>query len=138
MRIPRVAAIIMLAFLGLSAIAGSVPMIVGSFQSTWNMMPLSLLQYSPFHSYFIPGIILFVANGLLALWVLWLVLRHKRNFEMWTVFQGCVLLGWLVVECLMLWLVHWLHFLYGAVGLVLIVSGYMLRRKNDGAQSLHS
>jgi hypothetical protein len=34
-------------------------------------MPQTLLQYSLFHSYLIPEIILLVANGLLSFWVLW-------------------------------------------------------------------
>jgi len=127
MRFARVAAIVMLTFLGLSAIAGAVPMIGGSLRSASSIMPLSLLQYSPFHSYLIPGLILLFANGLLALWILRLVWRQQRHAGLWTVFQGCVLLGWLVVECAMLRLVMWLHFVYGAVALVLIVAGLVLR-----------
>lgn len=127
MRFARVAAIVMLTFLGLSAIAGAVPMIAGSLRSAWSIMPLSLLRYSPFHSYLIPGLILLFANGLLALWILGLVWRQQDHAGLWTVFQGCVLLGWLVVECVMLRLVMWLHFVYGAIALVLIVAGLVLR-----------
>ena len=45
-------------------------------------MPQTLLQYSPFHSYLIPGIILFVVNGLMSLLVLWLTVRA---FGLWLV-----------------------------------------------------
>lgn len=128
MKFARVAAIATLAFLGISAIAGAVPMIVGSLRGGWSFMPLSMLQYSPFHSYLVPGIILLAANGLLAFWILWRVLKHKDNGGEWTAFQGCVLLGWLAVECWMLRLVMWLHFAYGAVAVVLIVSGFLLWR----------
>jgi hypothetical protein len=128
MKFARVAAIAMLAFLGISAIAGAVPMIAGSLRGGSSFMPLSLLQYSPFHSYLVPGMILLGANGLLALWILWRVLKRRENSGEWTVVQGCVLLGWLVVECWMLRLVMWLHFAYGAVAVVLIVSGFLLRR----------
>lgn len=130
MRLAQVSAIVMLAFLGLSAIAGAVPMILHPFGPAASL-PLSYLRFSPFHSYLIPGIILLVANGLLTLWVLWRVVRRSPGRWLWIGFQGCVLLVWLVVECWMLRMVIWLHYLYGAVALVLIVSALALR--NAGA-----
>lgn len=105
-------------------------MIVHPLGNEMSLMPLSLLEHSPFHSYLIPGIILLVANGLLALWVLLLAIRRKPRHGLWTAFQGCVLLGWLIVECIMLRLVIWPHYLYGAVALVLIASGLILRRES--------
>jgi hypothetical protein len=129
MKFARKSAIVGLAFLAVSALAGSIPMIVRPLGNEMSLMPLSLLKHSPFHSYLIPGIILFVANGLLALWVLWLAIKRKPRCGLWTAFQGCVLLGWLIVECIMQRLVIWPHYLYGAVALMLIASGLILRRE---------
>lgn len=92
-------------------------------------MPQSLLQYSPFHSFLIPGVLLLMANGLLAVWVLWQAARQRCNYGWWTAFQGCVLLVWIVVECVMLRLVIWAHCLYGAVAMGLILAGVALRRE---------
>ena len=129
MRILRALAVILLLYVSLTAIYGGVHLIRDAHGNPWGMMPLSLLQYSPFHSWLIPGIILLTANGLLGLWVLGLVLAHRRRREgLWTAFQGCVLLGWLVVECVLLRVVAWPHYLYGAVALALIVVGFALRR----------
>ena len=125
----RVIAMAGLAFLGLSSLAGAIPMIVDPSGGALRM-PLSLLRHSPFHSYLIPGILLFVFDGVLALWVLWLAMMAKPRCGLWTVLQGCVLLVWLAVECLMLRMVIWPHYLYGAVALVLVVSGLALRREN--------
>ena len=50
----------------------------------WSM-PHSLLQYSPFHSCLIPGIILLVANGLLILWVLWLTVEKHSGYGWWVI-----------------------------------------------------
>lgn len=102
-------------------------MIVSSIWKTREFMPLSLLQHSPFRSYLIPGIILLVANGLLALWIVRLVIQRRPGYGLWTALQGCVLMGWLVVECIMLRLVIWPHYLYGAVALLLIVFGFVQR-----------
>ena len=126
MRPVRTAAITLLTFLGITALAGAVPMILYPRGSA--MMPLSLLEHSPFRSFLIPGLVLFTANGLLALWVLRLVLARKRHYGLWVALQGSVLLIWLIVECWMLRAVVWLHYLYGAVAVALIVTGFVLRR----------
>jgi len=127
MRKTRWAAIVLLAFLGASGIAGSVPMLADPHGSP-ERLPQSLLRYSPFHSYLIPGILLLAANGIFAVWVLWLAVRKRRNYGWWTVFQGCVLLVWLVVECIMLRLVAWPHYFYGGVAVGLIALGVALER----------
>jgi hypothetical protein len=127
MKAMRVAVMILLAFLGVGALVGAVPMILWPFETQWNLLPLSVLQYSPFHSFLIPGIILLVSNGLLALWVLWLVIARKSSFELWTALQGCVLLGWLVVECWMIRAVGGAHYFYAAIAIALIVLGFAMR-----------
>jgi hypothetical protein len=68
MKAARIVAIVMLVFLGLSGIVGAIPMLRHPNDEPWHMLQ-SLLQYSPFHSYLIPGIILLAANGLLSLMV---------------------------------------------------------------------
>jgi hypothetical protein len=117
-----------LVFLGLSGIIGAIPLIVHSVGKPWAM-PQSLLQHSPFRTYLIPGIILLVANGLLSLWVLWLLLHRQNGYGWWVAAQGCVLFGWLVVEAVMLRLVIWAHYFYGSVALVLVVAGIALARR---------
>lgn len=129
MKYVRLFAILLLVYLSLGAIAGSVPMIFDPIGRQWALLPLSLLIHSPFHSFLIPGIILLTANGLLALCVLWLVLMRKPRYGLWTMLQGCVLLGWLGVQCLMLRQVVWLHYLYGLVALALVLSGLALHRE---------
>ena len=123
----RVAVMILLAFLGVGAVVGAIPMILWPFGTQWNLLPVSILQYSPFRSFLIPGIILLVSNGLLAFWVLWLVIARKSSFELWTAFQGCVLLGWLVVECWMIQAVGGAHYFYAAIAIALMVLGLAMR-----------
>ena len=133
MKTVRWAGIALLFFLAASAIIGSLPMLAHPHGSPWSM-PQSMLRYSPFPSYLIPGIVLLVANGLLALWALSLALAQVRRCGLWTALQGCVLLGWLVVECIMIRLVAWPHYLYGAVALGLIAAGLLLRRDEVRAE----
>jgi hypothetical protein len=128
MKAARIAAITALAFLALSALVGAVPMIKDPGGSPW-WMPLSLLRYSPFHSFLIPGIILLFAIGLLSCWVLWLAITRSPGYGWWIAVQGCVLLGWLITEMFMLRLVMWAHVFYGAIALLLLISGLLLARR---------
>ncbi len=129
MRAARIVVIVMLVFLGLSGMVGAIPILMHPTDEPWHM-PQNLLQYSPFDSYLIPGIILLAANGLLSLWVLWLTVRQHPGYGWWVTAQGCVLSGWLIVEMAMLRLVVWPHYLYGTVALALVVSGLDLAREN--------
>jgi hypothetical protein len=130
MRLFRITAIAALIFVGLSGLVGGVPLIIHAHEEPW-WLPQSLLQYSPFHSYLIPGIILFTAIGLLSCWVLWLTLRVHKNFGWWVTLQGCVLLGWLVTEMIMLRLVVWPQILYSLFAGALVLSGVRLTRQNE-------
>jgi uncharacterized membrane protein len=127
MKTVRWTGIALLFFLAVSSIIGSLPMLADPHGSPWNL-PQSLLQHSPFPSFLVPGILLLVFNGLLASWVLWLALDEIPRYGLWTALQGCVLLGWLVVECIMIRMAVWPHYLYGAVALGLIATGLRLWR----------
>lgn len=123
----RWVSIALLFFLGVSGVVGAVPMIADPHGSPWQM-PQNLLIHSPFRSYLVPGIVLFSANGILPLVICALALRGVRNYAALTACQGVVLLGWIVIECLMLRTVAWPHYLYGGLGAVMIACGVLLRR----------
>ena len=123
-------AIVTLIFLGLSGVIGAITLIVNPGDEPWSM-PQSLLQYSPFRSYLVPGIILLIANGLFSVWALWLTVSRRPGYGWWVIVQGVVLLGWLIVEVAMLRLMVWPHCLYGAVAMVLVISGIAIVRTNS-------
>lgn len=128
----RGSAITLLAFLGLSAIAGAAPMLM--HPDGGGVFPPSLLEHTPFHSFLVPGMILFTANGLLALVVLWMLVRRKPGFALAVGAQGCVLLGWIVMECILLRVVVWLQVFYGLLGVALIVLGALLLRDSGSTE----
>jgi hypothetical protein len=126
MKAARFVSLFALVFLALSSVVGAVPMLTDPRGQPWQM-PQSLLAHSPFHSYLVPGIVLLVMNGLMSMFVCVLVLRRKRGYGLWIAAQGCILFGWLTVECIVLRMVIWPHYVYGAVALVLVVAGLRLR-----------
>ena len=68
MKTARILAICALAFLAVSSVVGAVPMLLHPEGAAW--LPASLLQYSGFHTFLVPGLLLLAANGLLAFVVL--------------------------------------------------------------------
>lgn len=77
----HVAAIALLLFNGIGALYGGWQLATdptgGSMQ-----MPLSYLQYSPFETYLIPGIVLFIANGIGSLVVLGLMAARSPYYPL--------------------------------------------------------
>ncbi len=131
MRVARVVAVSALVFLGVTAMVGAIPMLLHPGGEPWQM-PQTLLARSSFHSYLVPGIILLLAIGLMSFWVAWLAVRRRGGYGCWVIAQGCVLAGWLVVQMVMLRMVILPHYFYGAVAVVLVVTGGVMVRGGKG------
>lgn len=83
----------------------------------------SHLRYSPFTNYFIPGLILFTVNGLLnCIAVLFIIFRQKQ-YALAIIFQGCLLLGWIVIQAYLLRELNFLHILFAGIAILLILLG---------------
>lgn len=117
-----------LIFNGLTACFGGLLLLIKPDGSALGMS-IELLNHSPFTSFFIPGIILFTVIGLFSLWVSWLVLRNHEYAIPLIFVQGCLLLGWIIIQIILIQSLNYLHLVYGASGLLLIISALMLSRK---------
>jgi hypothetical protein len=115
---------------------------VGAVYGGWNLMSypdgssmgisLDWLKYTPFPGYFIPGIILFVANGLFSFAVLLALLAGAKNTPWLVMAQGAILTGWIMIQILMIQTVNSLHIIFGSMGFALILLGILLHRNNVG------
>lgn len=86
-------------------------------------MSANLLAASPFKDFFIPGILLFVCNGIASIVAFAGFLLHPRKLA-WLVWaQGIILLIWLMVQVIMIQTLHPLQFIMGATGAALIYLG---------------
>ena len=92
-----------------------------------------LLQHSPFHNYLIPGLVLFVANGLFSITVFGMVLLGYKKYPWFIIAQGCVLFGWIIIQVLLLQALSWLHLVWGSIGLLLALIGLLLARSKPHA-----
>jgi len=109
---------------GIGAIYGGSNLILHPDGSSIQLS-LQWLQHTPFHNYFIPGIILFIANGLLSMFVFMALLLKYKNYPWLVIAQGVVLTGWIVIQILLIQTVYFLHIILGSFGIALILLGIL-------------
>ena len=115
----------LLSLLGLGAFFGGGVLIVSPLVKLLGM-PLSILQHSPFSSFLIPGIILFIVLGLVPLLLVFALQKRATNkwaeqfnfykdmYWAWSysINIAFALIIWIQVEMAYLQSVHWSHTLY--------------------------
>jgi hypothetical protein len=126
----KIIASALLLFNGIGAIYGGWNLIIHPDGSSLQMTP-GYLQYSPFNNYLIPGIILFIANGLGSFVVIATLLFNYRKYPFLIILQGSILTGWIVIQMILVRSIFPLHIVLGAVGLLLILSGVVLLQNNN-------
>jgi len=143
MKMTRNILLILLGFLGLGAIGGGGALIISPTGELLGM-PLSILDNSPFNSFFIPGIILFSVLGLIPLRIIIALIKkpdsnlaEKTNFfkDMhwaWTysIYIGFVLIIWIQVQMVFINGVHWLHTFYIFLALIIIFIALLPQVRN--------
>ena len=129
-----------LGFLALGAIGGGGAMIIAPTGALLEM-PLSMLEKSPFHSFLIPGIILFVVLGVIPIWLIIALLKKPESrlaerFNLfkdmhwsWTfsIYIAFALIGWIQIQMVFLQTVHWLHAFYMFFAVTIIIIALLPR-----------
>ena len=114
---------------GAGAIVGGSQLITHPDGSSLKM-PLEFLQHSPFHDYFIPGIILFTANGIFSFIVLAILLFRGKHYSWYVATEGAILTGWILIQMILLQTFNSLQFVFGTMGVLLIGAGWRLNKMN--------
>jgi len=126
----RYTTIFLLFFLGVSAMFGG----WGLFMDPSGRgvgMPLEVLTPSPFTDFFIPGLILFLILGIGSIITLVLYLR-KISISYWGVMlEGVASLIWIITQYIMIQMFSWLQVLYAAIGVALLLLGWLQYRKRS-------
>ena len=125
MKALRILACLLLLFNGTGALFGGWSLITDPTGDDIQL-PIAYLEHSPFRNFLIPGIILFSLIGVFSLVAMvWTVLRW-RNYEWLIMAQGILLVGWIIVQMILLWHFYYLQFVFGGIGFALLVIGYIL------------
>jgi hypothetical protein len=133
----------LLTFLGIGAVFGGGVLIISPDGKLLGM-PLSLLENSPFDSFFIPGIILLTILGLIPICTIFALVKKPKselaerlNFfsDMhwaWTysIYIAFALIIWIQVEMIFLRAVHWLHSFYMFIGIAIIFVALLPQVRN--------
>lgn len=121
-RLAYIMGIMLLLFNGAGAVYGGYGLIVQPDGSSIGL-DTRLLQRTPFHNFLVPGIVLLIINGFIDLVVLVLALFRVRSFYNYIVLQGVLLLGWLVIQVMLIRVFDRMHIIMGATAILLICSG---------------
>lgn len=92
-------------------------------------MTVDILKQSPFTNFLIPGIILLIINGIGSVVVLVTIIFNLRKQYFLVIGQGIVLCLWIIVQIMMIRQIIQLHYIMFAIGMLLIVLAYLLRKK---------
>jgi hypothetical protein len=123
----------LLLFNGIGAIYGGGNLILHPDGSSIKLT-MDWLEHTPFKDYLIPGIVLFIANGIFSFIALAAMLLKVNNYAWLVMAEGAILTGWIVIQMLMIQTVYFLHYVMGGTGLALIVVGYLLLKNTIPAK----
>ncbi len=126
---------ILLLFNGIGALYGGWNLMMHPDGSSIQLTPDWLL-HTPFTNYFIPGLVLFIFNGLFSM-VAFAALLFKHRLYPWLIMaQGAILMGWIVIQMLLIQTVYFLHYVMGGTGIALLVAGYLLLKRNKTTKAM--
>lgn len=104
----RMAAIVLLLVIGINALAAGY-----SFMAEPSGKDIGIstdyLKTSPFTNFFIPGLVLFIFNGVLSIIAAICAIRKAKRHPQLILLQGLILGGWIVVQIIMVRNFNWMH-----------------------------
>ena len=125
----RIIAIVLMMITALNALATGYSFMVDPSGAGLGMST-SFIQNSPFTDFFIPGIILFIFNGLTNIFTSIIAIRKGKDYSLLISLQGLILLGWIIIQLTMVEIFHPLHLIMGIIGAFLIIIGVSLTNQD--------
>lgn len=89
-------------------------------------LPLTLLQFTPFHDFLVPGMILAMVVGGIHLLSAYYIVSDRPGRYAWSLWAGILLCGWLIVQIFLIRGANILHVLYGGIGITVIILTWKL------------
>lgn len=127
--------ILLLLFLGISAIFGGGALIISPSGSLLGGLPLSILKNTPFSNFLVPGIILFLVLGIFPILAVWALIKKpvvpfaayfnlfKDMHWSWSysIYCAFALIIWIQVETYFIQGVGWLQMFYMLYSIPMLV-----------------
>jgi hypothetical protein len=112
--------------IGIGAVICGALLIIGP-DGRYLQMPIDMLSKSPFRNFLIPGLILFLVNGVGNVVSAVLCFKMHRNAGFGGMFFGFGLIIWLFVQINMVGGGSWLQYLYFVLGILELLLGIVMR-----------
>lgn len=127
-KISRSISISFLLLTGINAIIAGLLFIIDPSGKKMGMST-SYLSHSPFSTFLIPGITLFLVNGLLNIITAITTINKYKHYPVLILLQGLFLAGWIIVQVIWVKDFNALHLTMLSIGIVLIAIGIILKRE---------
>jgi hypothetical protein len=123
----KTALLILLGFVGITSVSCGAMMMI---EPTGSLLLLDLhwLKPTSFQDYTIPGVIL-LATGIVHLYAWFVVKTNRRNGLWWAVAAGIFIIGYEVIQMLLLQMTYWLQYSYIAMGFFIVLVALQLKHK---------
>lgn len=117
--------------IGLGAIPSGISLIIDPNGGILRL-PLELIYNSPFQTYVIPGVILFVVNGLGSILGAIFSLRKHHLAGIITTCLGVALLIWMFCQLYWIGIITWIQPIYLFLGMIELMLGiYLVKKGHD-------
>jgi hypothetical protein len=110
-------------FVGLTAIGGGLTLALRPDGSLMEATP-AMLQHSPFGSFLVPGLLLFIVIGLGSALAGFVIVSNARLAPYFAFFAGAALLVWITAEMILLRSHHWLQVGYLTVAMIILIEAW--------------
>ena len=118
----------------------------GALYGGWHLMkdptgssiqlPAEYIADTLFKNYFIPGLVLFVMNGMLSLLFSFFVIKRSPLAGRLVIFQGLVLVTWLMVQLITIKVTFILQLIFGIIGILFILLGWIIMKSKTNQINL--
>ncbi|HET9056712.1 MAG TPA: hypothetical protein VFN30_07685 [Chitinophagaceae bacterium] len=119
---------ILVSFMALTATFSGLVMIADPTGEVMNL-PVSLLKSTPFKNYLLPGILLTIFVGFVNLAAVITNIKRSYSRYNWALAGGFFMCGWIMAQVILIRSLHWLHFFYFVVGMLVILIAFQLKGK---------
>lgn len=129
-KISKIVAIILLLITGINASFAGLAFIFYPSGAALGISQ-SVLRFSPFPDFLIPGIVLLILNGICNIAVAVLTIHRNRNYSTLISFQGIILVGWLILQVYFLQEINALQLSMFLIGILLILIGILINSEQS-------
>jgi len=115
-------------FIGMGAVAGGLPLLLDP-SGTSQGLTLETLANTPFQNFLIPGILLFLVNGVGSLISSYFSFKFKPEAGILGIIFGIALMVWIGFQLYIMGYASWLQPFYFAMGTFEVILGFLIYSK---------